>query len=444
MPKAISQRSAGLTGDIAVPGDKSISHRALMIGGLAVGETRITGLLEGEDVLRTAEAMRALGAEIRRADDGDWFAAGPGIGGLREPAEMLDMGNSGTATRLLMGLLATHPFTSFLCGDRSLSSRPMTRVTAPLQRMGAEFRCRSGGRLPLAVVGTAQPIPIVHEPEVASAQVKSAVLLAGLNAPGRTTVIERRPTRDHTELMLRHFGAQVDVEEADGGGRAVTVVGQPEITGRTVTVPGDISSAAFPLIGALIVPDSDIVVRGVGINALRAGLIDSLAEMGAEIEILGRRTEAGEPVADIRARASELRGIDVPAERAPSMIDEYPILAMAAACARGTTRMDGLAELRVKESDRLHAVAVGLTACGVTVEEEPDALVVHGVGGPPPGGASVAADLDHRIAMAFLVLGAASRAPVDIDDIATIATSFPEFVSLMNELGARIDVKETA
>lgn len=438
----VSRRSAGLSGDVAIPGDKSISHRALMIGGLAVGETRITGLLEGEDVHRTADAMRALGAEVRRAEDGAWFVRGPGIGGLGEPDGVLDMGNSGTAARLLMGVLATHPFTSVLAGDRSLQGRPMTRVTTPLGRMGATFHGRAGGRLPMAVVGTAAPMPIAYEPDVASAQVKSAVLLAGLNTPGRTSVIERRPTRDHTELMLRHFGATVTVEPLPGGGRAVSLEGWPEIAGRDVVVPGDISSAAFPLVAGLIVADSDVTVRNVGINPLRAGLLETLAEMGASIETFERREQAGEPVADLRIRAGALRGVHVPAARAPSMIDEYPILAVAAACAEGTTRMEGLGELRVKESDRLRAVATGLAACGVRVEVEADTLIVHGIGAPPAGGGRIVTDLDHRIAMAFLVLGAATRDPVGVDDIAPIATSFPGFVALMNGLGARIETEE--
>lgn len=437
-----------LTGEARVPGDKSISHRALMIGALAVGETRIEGLLEGEDVLRTAAAMRALGAAVEReADDrggrdgapegARWRVRGRGIGGLQEPADVLDLGNAGTGARLLMGLLATHPCTSFLTGDASLRARPMARVATPLEMMGARIVARSGCRLPLAVLGATEPLPITYRLPVPSAQVKSAVLLAGLNAPGRTTVIEPEPTRDHTETMLRHFGVDIRVEATEEG-RAVTLTGQPEICGRAVRVPADPSSAAFPLVAALLLPGSDIVLRGVGMNPHRIGLIETLREMGADIVETDRREEAGEPVADLRVRASRLAGVEVPAARAPSMIDEYPILAVAAAAAEGTTVMRGLAELRVKESDRLAAIARGLAACGVAVETGPDSLTVTGRGGRPPGGGTVAAGYDHRIAMAFLVLGMVSEAPVEIDDGTAIGTSFPGFAALMNGLGARI------
>ena len=433
-----SRLARPLTGEARAPGDKSISHRALMIGALAVGKTEVTGLLEGEDVLCTANAMRALGAEVERGEDGVWRLQGRGIGGLIEPDDVLDMGNSGTAARLLMGLLATHPITCMMTGDASLRSRPMGRVITPLHKMGARFEARAGGRLPLTVIGTAQPLPISYELPMASAQVKSAILLGGLNAPGQTTVIEPQPTRDHTELMLRGFGATVEVEERSDGSRAVTVTGQPELTGRPVTVPADPSSAAFPLVAALLVPGSEVRLPGVGTNPLRTGLFATLREMGADLAFNNPRLEAGEPAADLVARFGPLTGVEVPAARAPSMIDEYPILAIAAACAHGTTRMHGLAELRVKESDRLAAMARGLTACGVRVEETEDSLTVHGTGQPPKGGAQIAVNLDHRIAMSFLVLGMVAQEPVAVDDARAIATSFPGFVELMNGLGADI------
>lgn len=434
----ISGRAAALTGAARVPGDKSISHRALMFGALALGESVVEGLLEGDDVLRTAAAMRALGAEVERLGDGRWRLHGRGVGGLREPAEVLDMGNSGTGARLLMGLVASHPFTTFFTGDASLRSRPMKRVSDPLSRMGARFVTRDGGRLPAAVVGTDQPLPVTYELPVASAQVKSAVLLAGLNTPGETTVIEREATRDHTELMLRAFGANVRVEHLDDGRRAITVTGFPELTGRHVVVPADPSSAAFPAVAALLVPGSRVVLEGVGMNPLRTGLYQTLREMGATIHFDNVRQEGGEEVADLIVEASSLRGVEVPAARAPSMIDEYPILAVAAAFALGTTRMTGLAELRVKESDRLGAMARGLAACGVKVEETEDTLTVHGTGTPPKGGATIAVDLDHRIAMSFLVMGMASEEPVAVDDAESIDTSFPGFSDLMNGLGAAV------
>ncbi len=434
----ISRRARTLAGEGSVPGDKSISHRALIVGSVAVGETRITGLLEADDVLRTVDALRALGARIDRDADGVWRVFGRGVGGLAEPAAVLDMGNSGTGVRLLMGLLATHPFTSFFTGDASLSARPMDRVMTPLRRMGATISARSGDRLPLMIRGTAGPLPIVYELPVASAQVKSAVLLAGLNTPGTTSVVEPQPTRDHSERMLRHFGAEVAVEHLDGGGRSIALAGQPEIAGRPVVVPGDLSSAAFPLVAALLVPGSRLTLSRVGINALRSGLLETLGEMGAGIAIADRRTEGGEPAADLTVEAGPLRGVEVPPERAPSMIDEYPVLAVAAACAEGVTRMTGLGELRVKESDRLGAMARGLEACGVRVEESPDALTVHGTGRAPRGGARIAVERDHRIAMAFLVLGMVTAEPVAIDDAGPIETSFPGFAGFMNGLGARI------
>ncbi len=408
-----------------------------MLGGLAIGETRISGLLEGEDVRATAAALRALGVPVARLAPGEWSVSGVGVGGLAEPDQVLDMGNSGTAARLLLGLLATHAMTAFMTGDASLVKRPMARVTRPLSRMGADFVTR-GGRLPLAVRGAARPIPIVQAMEVASAQVKSAILLAGLAAAGRTTVIEPARTRDHTERMLRHFGADVTIETIEGGATAVTVAGQPELAAAPIRVPGDPSSAAFPAVAALLVPGSDIRIAHVGMNTLRTGLYETLLEMGADIAILPAGEAGGEPVADLRVRAGPLRGVTVPAERAPSMIDEYPILAMAAACAAGTTTLLGLAELRVKESDRLAMIAAGLSACGVSLEMGEDSLVVHGTGHPPTGGARVATAYDHRIAMSFLVLGLVTSQPVAVDDGAAIATSFPGFQALMAGLGACI------
>jgi 3-phosphoshikimate 1-carboxyvinyltransferase len=433
----VSAPAEALSGTCRVPGDKSISHRSLMLGTLAVGRTEIHGLLDGEDVLMTAGAMRALGARAERRPDGSWLVEGRGIGGLAEPAEVLDLGNAGTGARLLLGLLASHPITAFLTGDRSLRGRPMARVANPLMQMGARIVSREGCRLPLAITGAREPLPIAYKLPVASAQVKSAVLLAGLNTPGETSVIEPEPTRDHTELMLRHFGVSVRVE-ATPEGRRSTVVGQPEITGRRIKVPADPSSAAFPIVAAALLPGSDVTLTDVGINPHRIGLIETLREMGADITLGGRREEAGEPVADLRVRGGRLTGVEVPAGRAPSMIDEYPILSVAAALAKGTTVMRGLGELRVKESDRLAAVANGLRACGVEVEDGPDYLVVHGGPDRPRGGAEIAANLDHRIAMAFLIMGMVAEKPVSVDDGTPIETSFPGFATLMNGLGARI------
>jgi 3-phosphoshikimate 1-carboxyvinyltransferase len=437
-PLISSRPNMPLAGKIRVPGDKSISHRALMLGALAVGRTEISGLLEGEDVLATAAALNALGAAAAPCGDGRWTVDGVGVGGLCEPENLLDLGNSGTSARLLLGILATHRLTAFVTGDVSLRRRPMNRVVEPLSRFGTRFLTRDGGRLPLAVTGAAEPIPIEYRLPVPSAQVKSAVLLAGLNTPGETTVIEPQGTRDHTERMLRHFGATVTTEPAAGGGKRITVEGYPELAAAPITVPGDVSSAAFPLVAALLVPGSAATIIGVGLNPLRAGLLECLREMGADITLVNEREEGGEPVADLYARAATLTGADIPAERAPRMIDEYPILAVAAACARGRTVMRGLAELRVKESDRLAAIATGLEACGVRVTVDGDTLTVEGDGGPPAGGALIATQLDHRIAMAFLVLGLVSRQPVRIDDGAPIATSFPDFVALINGLGGAI------
>ncbi|MRG71144.1 3-phosphoshikimate 1-carboxyvinyltransferase [Alphaproteobacteria bacterium HT1-32] len=432
-----SRPSRGLQGVVSAPGDKSVSHRSLMLGGLAVGETTITGLLEGEDVLATADAMRAFGAEISRDADGVWHVHGRGIGALREPVDIIDMGNAGTGVRLLMGIAATHPVTVVFTGDASLRRRPMERIAAPLRLFGAEFTGREGTLLPLTVRGAANPLPVEYETPVASAQVKSAVLLAGLNTPGRTTVVERVQTRDHTERMLTHFGAVVKTETLADGGARITLEGQPELTGRAVVVPGDPSSAAFPLVAGLLTEGSEVVVRNVGLNPGRIGLFTTLREMGADITFLNERVEAGEPVADIRTRYSRLTAVEVPAGRAASMIDEYPVLAAAAATAKGITRFVGVGELRVKESDRLALVAAGLTQCGVEVEEGPDWLTITGCDGPPPGGAeAVVTSLDHRICMAFLVFGLACRKPVAIDDAAPIATSFPGFIDLMQGLGA--------
>jgi 3-phosphoshikimate 1-carboxyvinyltransferase len=440
--RAIARPSGPLAGTIRVPGDKSISHRALMLGALAVGRTEIAGLLEGEDVLATAAAMNALGATVTSAGGSRWTVDGIGVGALSEPENVLDLGNSGTAARLLLGILATHPITAFVTGDASLRRRPMGRVVEPLSRFGARFLTREGARLPVAVTGAANPLPIAYRLPVPSAQVKSAILLAGLNTAGATTVIEPQSTRDHTERMLRHFGATIRSEPEESGGCRITLEGLPELAAAPIRIPGDPSSAAFPLIAALIVPGSEITAEGVGINPSRSGLFECLSEMGADIAILNRREEGGEPVADIRARAGVLSGADIPAERAPRMIDEYPILAVAAACARGRTVMRGLAELRVKESDRLAAIAAGLDSCGVRVAIDGDDLIIDGDDEPPAGGGLIKTQLDHRIAMAFLVLGLAARNPVRIDDAAPIATSFPDFVRLMTGLGATIEGEE--
>jgi len=421
-----------------VPGDKSISHRALILGALAVGRTRIAGLLEGEDVLRTAAVVRALGASAERGTDGAWTVTGVGVGGFAEPGDVLDFGNSGTGVRLMLGALASTPLTAVFTGDASLRRRPMGRVSKPLERMGARILARDGDRLPLTLVGAADPLPIAYTLPVPSAQVKSAVLLAGLNAPGETTVIEPLATRDHTERMLRHFGATVMTEKHSNGGREIRLKGEVELRARDLVVPGDPSSAAFPIVAALILPGSEIEISGVSMNELRTGLLTTLAEMGARIERVSVRTEGGEEIADLVVRASALKAVEVPAVRAPSMIDEYPVLAVAAAFAKGKTVMRGLGELRVKESDRLTAVAEGLVACGVAVSVDGDTLTVEGLGGRPRGNAAIAARLDHRIAMAFLVLGLAAERPVSIDDGETINTSFPGFVQLMNGLGATL------
>jgi 3-phosphoshikimate 1-carboxyvinyltransferase len=426
-----------LSGAVALPGDKSISHRSLMLAAMAVGESRVEGLLEGEDVIATAKALRAMGVELERAGPGSWRVWGVGVSGLAEPEAVLDLGNAGTGARLLMGLLAGHAFTSFLTGDASLRSRPMRRVIEPLGRMGASFLARSGGRLPLALTGRTDLLPIAHESLVSSAQVKSAVLLAGLHAPGRTTVREPLASRDHTERMLAAMGAEVASEELTDGGWQVTVTGQPELAPQSFVVPGDPSSAVFPMVAAALAGGSEVRLKGVGLNPLRTGLQATLGEMGALVAVENEGLAGGEPVGDLVVRGGPLAAVEVPAERAPTMIDEYPILAVAAAFARGTTVMRGLAELRVKESDRLAATAGGLAACGVKVEVEGDDLIVHG-GARPAGGAEVDARLDHRIAMSFLVLGGLAAAPVAVAGAEAIETSFPGFVELMNGLGAGI------
>ncbi|HUY69099.1 MAG TPA: 3-phosphoshikimate 1-carboxyvinyltransferase [Alphaproteobacteria bacterium] len=437
----ISRPSGPLKGVVTPPGDKSISHRAVILGGIAEGETVIKGLLEGEDVLRTVAALRALGATARKDSDGIWRIKGTGLEGLHAPADMLDMGNSGTAARLLIGLLAGKSFASRFTGDASLQKRPMKRVIEPLMQMGASFESNEG-RLPLTVTGAAKPTAITYELPVASAQVKSAILLAGLSAEGVTTVIERAPTRDHSERMLRAFGAHIEVKKT-AEGEAISLTGKPRLKGQNITVPADPSSAAFPLVAALLHPGSRVTLKNTGINPRRAGLIETLKEMGGKIALENRREESGEPVADLVVEGGKLKGITVPAERAPSMIDEYPILAVAAACAEGTTRMQGLGELRVKESDRLELMRAGLALCGARAEIEGDDLIVHGTSQSPPGmtngiGATVLTAMDHRIAMSFLILGSAAQEPVRIDDGSFIATSFPGFVAMMNGLGMKI------
>ncbi|HET6467628.1 MAG TPA: 3-phosphoshikimate 1-carboxyvinyltransferase [Geminicoccaceae bacterium] len=432
-----------LAGTVALPGDKSISHRALMFAAMARGTSRIEGLLEGEDVLRTAGALRALGVGLERLADGGWRVEGVGVGGFREPEGVLDLGNAGTGARLLLGLLAGHGFTSFLTGDASLRARPMARVVEPLSQMGAAFVTRSGARLPLAVTGRSEPRPIIWRSKVASAQVKSAILLAGLHAPGRTVVVEPLASRDHSERMLGAMGAEITSEAQADGALEVAILGPAELSARPMLVPGDPSSAAFPMVAAAITPGALVRLRGVGMNPLRTGLLTTLLEMGAMLRVLERREQAGEEVADLEIEGSGLCAVEVPAERAPSMIDEYPILAVAAACARGRTVMRGLGELRVKESDRLAAMADGLAACGVKVAAEGDSLIVQG-GGRPAGGVTIDAHLDHRIAMSFLVLGGAAAAPVTVAGAETIDTSFPGFQRLMNGLGARIEACEEA
>ncbi len=437
-PQAViaARRSGPLKGRLRAPGDKSISHRALIIGALAVGRTAISGLLEGEDVINTARAMRALGARVERCGDGRWQVDGVGVAGFAAPPAPLDFGNSGTGCRLVMGAAAGCPITAVFDGDASLRRRPMKRILEPLLQIGARVvAADAGDRLPVTLAGARDPIPIVYRTPVPSAQVKSAVLLAGLAAPGATTVIEAEATRDHTERMLAHFGAELTIAPDDAEGRRITLTGQPELVPAPVAVPADPSSAAFPLVAALIVPGSDLILTDMLINPLRTGLLTTLAEMGASVDILERRIESGEELADLRVRASALHGVEVPAARAPSMIDEYPILAVAAAFAEGVTVMRGLKELRVKESDRLAATAAMLRVNGVSVDIAGDDLIVQGRG-RVVGGGLVATHMDHRIAMAALTMGLASEQPVAVDDASFIATSFPGFVDTMRGLGA--------
>ena len=442
MTPLISKKSSALSGTTKVPGDKSISHRSLMFGALTIGETIVSGLLEGEDVLHTADAMRAMGAKIEKGDDGLWRIFGIGLGGLHQPSEPLEMGNSGTSTRLLMGLIGGHNIKATFTGDASLSVRPMNRVIKPLEQMGVEFEASKGGTLPLTLHGAQDVMATEYELPVASAQVKSAILLAGLNARGKTTVIEGKPTRDHTENMLKAFGVDVTTEDLGDGRLAVSVIGEQELQPCAIDVPGDPSSAAFPAVAAAINESSEIELYNIGINERRNGIFKCLQEMGTDIAFKHENTQGGEPVANIMVKGGPLKGIDVPEELVPSMIDEFPVFAMAAACANGTTRMTGLEELRVKESDRLLMVAEGLKACGVDLEMGEDSLTIHGNGKPPKGGAKIETALDHRIAMSFLVLGSVTDEPIEIDDAAPIKTSFPNFVELMNDLGT--DIGEAA
>lgn len=426
-----------LSGRVTVPGDKSISHRSLMLSALAIGESRVEGLLEGEDVLATAAAMRAMGATIERDEDGVWHIHGVGVGGLLQPETALDMGNSGTSTRLLMGLLASHDLTATFTGDASLSKRPMARVTEPLSRTGASFITSPGDRLPLTMKGACPAVPLDYTLPVASAQVKSAILLAGLNTPGITRVVEPIPTRDHSERMLRGFGADLNVEAQADGTRVITLVGEAELKPQNIVVPGDPSSAAFPMVAALLVPGSQVTIENVGLNGTRAGLIDLLREMGGSIEVVNAREVGGEPVGDLIVAASALQGVEPDPARAPSMIDEYPVAFIAAAFAEGRSIFRGLEELRVKESDRITTMAQGLRAIGVTVEELEDGIIIEGSGGVAlPGGGPIATRLDHRIAMSFAVAGLVSKDGVTIDDMRPVATSFPTFLPLLRSLGA--------
>lgn len=435
----ISCRCGPLGGVAKVPGDKSISHRSLILGALSVGETRISGLLEGEDVLATADAMRAFGAKVDHIGPGEWRVNGVGVGNFSEPEDVVDCGNAGTGVRLIMGVMATSGITATFTGDASLRSRPMARVTDPISLFGAQSYGRDGGRLPMTIVGAADPKPVRYTVPMPSAQVKSAVLFAGLNVPGKTVVIEKEATRDHTERMLAGFGAEITVEKTDEG-RVITLTGQPKLKPQNITVPRDPSSAAFPVCAALIVEGSDVLVPNIGLNPTRAGLFATLREMGADLTYENERVEGGEPVADLRARYSpNMHGITVPPERAASMIDEYPILSVVAAYAKGDTIMRGVKELRVKESDRIDAMARGLEANGVSLEEGPDWWIIKGYGpGSVKGGGLCQARLDHRIAMSFLILGMAAENPVRVDDGAPVATSFPIFEPLMADLGAQI------
>ncbi len=445
MPKAVRPlkgcRSPALKGMATVPGDKSISHRALILGGLALGETRITGLLEAEDVLNTAEAVRAFGAQVVRQGPGAWKVNGTGVGGWRRPEDVLDFGNSGTGSRLMMGAMATTPVTAVFSGDASLRKRPMGRVLEPLQLFGAEYEAQPGGLMPVTLKGAGQAICADYLVPMASAQVKSAMLLAALNAPGRSRISQATLTRDHTERMLAAFGADITVEPLPDGGEAISLMGEAELKAISVAVPRDPSSAAFPLVAALIVPGSELVLCDVLLNPRRTGLFDTLREMGAAIEVSNPHQSGGDQVGDLVVRACALKGVEVPPDRVPAMIDEFPVLAVAAAFAEGPTVMRGLEELRVKESDRLAAIIKGLRANGITVEELEDGMVVEGKGaGGVPGGGTVVTHMDHRIAMSFLVMGLAARGAVNVDDAAMIATSFPDFESLMGGLGAVLEL----
>ena len=435
-----SHPTGALTGVAEIPGDKSISHRALILGALAVGETRISGLLEGQDVLDTAAAMRAFGSDVRDHGGGTWSVHGVGVGGFAEPQDVIDCGNSGTGVRLIMGAMSTTPITATFTGDASLRSRPMGRITDPLAKFGAQAHGRSGGRLPITIEGALTPLPVDYTLPMPSAQVKSAILLAGLNAPGTTIVREAEATRDHTERMLRGFGAEVDVSE-EGGSRTIQLHGYPELEPQDIAVPRDPSSAAFPVCAALITEGSDVLVPGIGLNPTRAGLYLTLRDMGADLTFENEREEGGEPVADLRARFSpDMKGVDVPPERAASMIDEYPVLSVVASFAEGKTHMPGVKELRVKESDRIDTMARGLEANGVSVDEGEDWWTVHGCGPKSvSGGGTVAARLDHRIAMSFLVLGMGAKSAVTVDDAGPIATSFPIFEPLMKNLGGQLE-----
>lgn len=434
-----SSKCSSLHGKTRIPGDKSISHRSLMFGGLAQGETLIYGLLEGEDVLATASAMRAMGAKVEKGGDGVWRCEGTGIGFLKSPAKPLNMGNSGTSTRLLAGLIAGHDITAEMTGDASLTKRPMNRIIKPLSEMGASFETAEGGRLPMTITGTNKIKGIEYRLPVASAQVKSAILLAGLTSDKPVTVIEETPTRDHTENMLRAFGHDVKIENLEDGAQAIIVKGGSQLEGCAIDVPSDPSSGAFPCVAALLREGSDITLPNICLNDRRAGIYTTLIEMGAEITFKNERSEGGERVADLQIKSTgPLKGIDVPAARVPSMIDEFPVLAVAASCAEGTTRMTGLAELRVKESDRLAVMAEGLQKCGVKLEMGEESLTIFGTGKPPKGGATIETHLDHRIAMSFLVLGTATDEPVSVDDGTPILTSFPNFIELMNDLGCEI------
>lgn len=431
MNQLSSSNCNSLNGKITVPGDKSISHRSLIMGTLAVGESVISGLLEGEDVLGTASALKALGADIYKDDNGAWHVHGVGIGGLKEPYKPLDMGNSGTGVRLMMGLVATHPISVTFTGDDSLSSRPMKRVTVPLSQFGAEFSGNAEGTLPITVKGTKNPLPIRYQLPVASAQVKSAVLLAGLNSPGITTVIEKIPTRDHSERIFDYFDVPISIT-----GEEINVTGHAELTAKFMSVPADPSSASFIIVAALITKGSDVTIKNVGMNPARTGLFETLIEMGGDISFENKRQECGEDVADIRVKHSTLKGTTVPKDRAPSMIDEYPVLCAAAASAEGSTIMRGIEELRVKESDRISAMVTGLKACGVNVIEHDDGMTVSH--SSVKGSAIIKTHLDHRIAMSFLILGMISEKPITADDGSVIETSFPGFTDLMNTLGAKI------